>query len=100
MSRARAERCLGLLGRMQTRVSSLMCDVTRMLEEADSEVDVAEVLRSRARVPRRESKRIAKVSRQLSDMPKTRDLFTEGDITLDQASALADAAEKVGSETV
>ena len=100
MSRVRAERCLGLLGRMQTRVSSLMCDVTRMLEEADSEVDAAAVLRSRARVPRRESKRIAKVSRQLSDMPKTRELFTEGDITLDQASALADAAEKVGPETV
>ena len=100
MSRVRAERCLGLLGRMQTRVSSLMCDVTRMLEETDSQVDAAEVLRSRARVPRRESKRIAKVSRQLSDMPKTRELFTEGDITLDQASALADAAEKVGSETV
>ena len=100
MSRVRAERCLGLLGRMQTRVSSLMCDITRMLEEADPDVDTAEVLRSRARVPRRESKRIAKVSRQLSDMPKTRELFTEGDITLDQASALANAAEKVGPETV
>ena len=51
-------------------------------------------------LPQRESKRMAKVARQLSDMPKVREKFSEGHITLDQATALADAAEKVGSDAV
>ena len=98
MSRLRADRTLDLLGRMQNRVASLMCDVTRTVSETDS--DPAEVLRTKARLPRRESKRMAKVARQLSDMPKVREKFAEGDITLDQATALANAAEKVGPDTV
>ena len=94
MSRPLAERTLDLLGRFQTCVASKMCDVTRTMSDTDS--DPAEILRTRARLPRRESKRIAKVARQLSDMPKVREKFADGDITLDQATALAKAAEKVG----
>ena len=43
---------------------------------------------------------MAKVARQLSDMPKVKEKFAEGHITLDQATALADAADKVGSDAV
>ena len=100
MSRPRADRTLDLLGRFQTCVASKMCDVTRSVAESDSDSDPVEVLRTKARLPRRESKRIAKVARQLSDMPKVREKFAEGDITLDQATALANAAEKVGADTV
>ena len=100
MSRPRAERTLDLLGRFQTCVASKMCDVTRTVSDSDSDSDPAEILRTRARLPRRESKRIATVARQLSDMPKVRERFAEGDITLDQATALAKAAEKVGPDTV
>ena len=100
MSRTRANRTLDLLGRMQTRVASMMCDVTRTVAETDSESDPAEVLRTNARIPRRESKRMAKVAHGLSDMPKVREKFSQGDITLDQASALANAAEKVGPDAV
>lgn len=100
MPRTWADRTLDLLGRLQTRVASMMCDITRTVSEADSESDPAEVLHTKARLPRRESKRMAKVARQLSDMPKVQEKFAAGDITLDQASALANAAEKVGPDTV
>ena len=100
MSRPRADRTLDLLGRMQTRVASMMCDVARTVSATDSDSDPVEVLRQKARLPRRESKRMAKVARQLTDMPKVREKFSGGHITLDQATALANAAEKVGPDTV
>lgn len=100
MPPSRANRTLELLGRMQTRVASMMCDATRRVSETDSASDPAEILRTNARIPRRESKRMAKVARRLADMPKVREKFAEGDITLHQASALANAAEKVGPDAV
>ena len=77
-----------------------MCDVSRTVAATDTDSDPAEILRTKARLPRRESKRMAKVARQLSDMPKVRERFAEGHITLDQATALANAAEKVGPDAV
>ena len=100
MPRHRAERSLELLGRLQTRVASLMCDIARSVSETDSDADPVEVLRSKARLPRRDSKRLANVARRLEDMPKTKDKFAGGEITVDQATALANAAEKVGPEAV
>ena len=78
----------------------MMCDVARTVSATDSDSDPVEVLRQKARLPRRESKRMAKVARQLTDMPKVREKFSGGHITLDQATALANAAEKVGPDTV
>ena len=98
MSRRRAERALGILGRFQTVAASKMCDITRTMPESDS--DPAEILRTKARLSGRESKRIEKVARHLADMPKVKERFDEGGITLDQATALANAAEKVGPDTV
>ena len=100
MPRSRAERTLDLLSRVQTVAASKMCDVTRTVSAADSGSDPAEILRTKACLPRRESKRMAKVARQLTDMPKVREKFAEGRINLDQATALANAAEKVGPDTV
>ena len=100
MSRPDAERTLGLLGQMQSVVTSLMCDVTRQVSASDSDTDPAEVLRQGARLPGRESKRMAKVARQLSEMPKVRERFATGEITADHVKALANAADKVGPEAV
>ena len=100
MPRHRSDRALELLGRLQTRVSSLMCEISRSVSESDADSDPAELLRNRARLPRRDSKRLAKVSRSLEDMPKTKERFTKGEITVDQATALANAAEKVGPDVV
>ncbi|MCY4367868.1 MAG: DUF222 domain-containing protein [bacterium] len=100
MPRHRADRALDLLGRFQTRVASMMCDISRSVSESDANSDPAEVLRTKARLPRRDSKRLAKVARHLEDMPKAKEKFANGEITVDQANALANAAEKVGPEAV
>ena len=100
MSRADADRTLGLLSQAQSVVKSLMFDVARRVSDSDSDTDPAEVLRQGARVPGRESKRMAKVARQLAEMPKVRERFAAGDITPDHVNALANAAEKVGPQAV
>ena len=100
MSRPGADRTLGLLGQMQSVVTSLMYDVTRQVAATERDADPAEILRQGARLPVRESKRMAKVARQLSEMPKVRERFASGDITVDHVNALANAAEKVGPQAV
>ena len=100
MSRDEASRVTGMLGEMQSIVASLMCDVAQQVAEADSGIDPDEVLRRGARLPGRESKRMAKIAKQLSDMPKVKERFAGGGIAPGHANALANAAEKVGPETV
>ena len=83
-------------------VSSLLCDVANQIETGDGEsgVDPGEVLRQEARLPQRESKKMAKVARRLQEMPKVRERFAAGQITVYHVNALANAAEKVGAEAV
>ena len=100
MSRTEANHTLGLLGQAQSVVTSLMCDVGRQVAATEPDTDAAEVLRQGARLPSRESKRMAKVARQLSEMPKVRERFSTGDITPTHVNALANAAQKVGPQAV
>ena len=99
-SRCHLEEALGFLERLQTRVSSHMCDLTRQVAAAGPDVDPVEVLRQKTRMSTREAKRMAKVAERLSEMPKVAEKFAEGDITLDHATALANVADKVGPEAV
>ncbi len=94
------DRSLALLGRIRSVADSLMCDIADRQTALNSERDPAEVLRQGARIPTRESKRITKIAKQLSDMPKVKERFATGDITTSHVNALANAAEKVGPETV
>ena len=100
MSRTKANQTLGLLGQAQSVVTSLMCDVGRQVADSDPDTDPAEVLRQGARLPSRESKRMAKVAKQLTEMPKVRERLATGDITPTHVNALANAAEKVGPHAV
>ena len=100
MSQAEADETLGTLTSIQSVAASLMCDVAEMLEAADTETDPAEALRQGGKLPGRESKRMAKMAKQLSDMPNVKEKFATGDITTNHANALANAAEKVGPEVV
>ena len=95
-----ADQTLRTLSRIQSVATSLMCDVTEMLATINTETDPAEVLRQGARLPTRESKRMAKMAKQLSDMPKVKERFATGEITPGHVNALANAAEKVGPEAV
>ena len=100
LSREEAKHLAGMLSQIQSLATSLLCDVTRRVADTDSDTDPAEVLRKSARLPGRESKKMAKIARHLSDMPKVREKFSNGDITPTHVNALANAAEKVGPETV
>ena len=95
-----ADQTLGMLSRIQSVAASLMCDTTEMLAATNTETDPAEVLRQGARLPTRESKRMAKMARHLSEMPKVRERFATGEITAGHVNALANAAEKVGPNAV
>ena len=100
MSQRDADQTLRELGRIQSVAASLMCDVTDMLAATNAEADPAEVLRQGARMPTRDSKRMAKMAKQLSEMPKVKERFATGDITPGHVNALANAAEKVGPKAV
>ncbi|MDE0710076.1 MAG: DUF222 domain-containing protein [bacterium] len=101
MSPDQATRAAQMLGEIRSMVSSLLCEVAHQIEtDTGSAVDAGEVLRQEARLPTRESKKIAKVARRLQRMPKVRERFANGQITVDHANALANAAEKVGTEAV
>lgn len=101
MSHNEATRAAQMLGEIRSMVSSLLCEVAHQIEtDTGSAVDAGEVLRQEARLPTRESKKIAKVARRLQRMPKVRERFANGQITVDHANALANAAEKVGTEAV
>ena len=99
-SRSHTDEAFGLLERVQTRVSSHMCDLTHKLATTNPEADPAEVLRQKTRLSGRQAKRIAKVAERLSEMPKVAEKFANGDITLDHATAFANAADKVGPGAV
>ncbi|MYC86431.1 MAG: DUF222 domain-containing protein [Acidimicrobiia bacterium] len=102
MYRDQATRAAQMLGEIRSMVSSLLCDVAHQIEadHGGSGVDAGEVLRQEARLPQRESKKMAKVARRLQEMPKVRERFANGQITVDHVNALANAAEKVGTEAV
>ena len=100
MTQAEADQMVGMLTGIQSVAGSLLCDVAEVQSTTDAQADPAEVLHRSGKLPGRESKRIAKMARQLSDMPKVKEKFATGDITTNHANALANAAEKVGPEVV
>ena len=99
-SRRHPEEALGLLGRLQTRLSSHMCGLTRQATEANPDTDAVRVLKRKSRLSGRDAKRMAKVAERLPDLPKVAEALAEGEITVDHAKAMADAADKVGPEVV
>ena len=100
MPQAEADEMVGMLTSIQSVAGSLLCDVAEMQTTTDTEADPAEVLRRSGKLPGRESKRMAKMARQLSEMPNVKEKFAAGDITTSHANSLANAAEKVGPEVV
>ena len=99
-SRGHPEEALGLLRRLQARLSSHQCDLTRQAAAANPDGDAVGILKDKSRLSGREAKRMAKVAEGLADLPQVADALAEGDITVDHAKSLVDAAERVGSDVV
>lgn len=99
-SRHHAEEALGLLGRFQTRLSSHMCKLTSQATTARQDSDAVGILKRKSRLSGRDAKRLAKVAEGLPDLPKVAEALAEGEITVDHAKAMVDAADKVGPDVV
>ena len=99
-SRSHAGEALGCLERLMARVSSHMCDLSRRLAIENPDADIVDLLKHNTRLSGRQAKKIVKVAERLEEMPKLAGKLACGDITLDHAVSVVNAAELVGAETV
>ena len=88
------------LRRMESQMSSLKCDLAGQLSRTDGGAGAGEVLRDRLGVTDHQAKHLSRVARRLEEMPNTRAKLESGEITLQNASALAAAAGECGSKRV
>ena len=90
----------GTLGRIKNKADSVLCEVAAAVSQGGAGGAAAEVLQDSVRMSGREARRVARVAEQLASMPNTAERLASGDITMDHATALANAAEQCGSDTV
>ena len=90
-----------VLGRIKNKADSALCKVAAAITHSGAgEAAAAEVLQDSVRMSGREARRVARVAEQLAAMPNTAQRLASGDITMDHATALANAAEQCGTDTV
>ena len=88
------------LGRIKNKADSVLCEVAAAVSQSGAGPAAAEVLQDSVRMSGREARRVARVAEQLVSMPNTAERLASGDITMDHATALANAAEQCGADTV
>ena len=89
-----------MLGRIKNKADSVLCEVAAAVTQSGAGPAAAEVLQDSVRMSGREARRVARVAEQLASMPNTAEKLASGDITMDHATALANAAEQCGADTV
>ena len=90
-----------VLGRIKNKADSVLCEVAAAVSQSGAGSAAAtEVLQDSVRMSGREARRVARVAEQLAAMPNTAERLASGDITMDHATALANAAEQCGADTV
>ena len=75
-------------------------ELTRQVTTANPGTDAVKVLKQKSRLSGRDAKRMAKVAERLPDLPNVAEALADGEITVDHAKAMADAADKVGPDVV
>ena len=88
------------LGRIKNKADSVLCEVAAAVSQGGAGGAAAEVLQDSVRMSGREARRVARVAEQLVSMPNTAERLASGDITMDHATALANAAEHCGADAV
>ena len=88
------------LGRIKNKADSVLCEVAAAVSQNSAGPAAAEVLQDSVRMSGREARRVARVAEQLVSMPNTAERLASGDITMDHATALANAAEQCGAGAV
>ena len=98
LSRSQLGQVAETVRRAEAQVASLKCDLAARLSCADG--DAGEVLRDQLGVTNHEAKSLSQVARRLEEMPNTRAKLEAGEITLQNATALAAAAKECGARQV
>ena len=99
-SRAQLGQVAEAAKQIEAQLSSLKCDLAGRLSRADDGAGSGEVLRDQLGVTNREAKQLSQMSRRLEEMPNTRAKLEAGEITLSNATALANAARECGAKQV
>ena len=90
-----------VLGRIKNKADSVLCEVAAAVSQNGAgEAAATEVLQDSVRMSGREARRVARVAEQLASMPNTAERLASGDITMDHATSLANAAEQCGADAV
>ena len=89
-----------MLGRIKNKADSVLCEVAAAVSQSGAGPAAVEVLQDSVRMSGREARRVARVAEQLVSMPNTAERLASGDITMDHATALANAAEQCGADKV
>lgn len=88
------------LGRVKNLVSWLLCETTRVVSEAKTDLDAVDMLKKSVRLSGKEAKQLSRVGKALPEMPNAARGLAEGEITLNHAASLTSAAEECGAEAV
>ena len=88
------------LGLVKNLVSWLLCETTRVVSEAKTDLDAVDMLKKSVRLSGKEAKQLSRVGKALPEMPNAARGLAEGEITLNHAASLTSAAEECGAEAV
>ena len=93
-------RLISGLGRLRARVDSATGALTLGLKSIRPDADPALTLRSLTGMTGRQARKITRVAEGLTEMPEAARRLADGDITLDHAASLTNAAAELGSPQV
>ena len=99
-SRAELEDVAGAMKRAKAQLAALETTVALRLSRAEGTREAVEVLRDQMGMTSHQAKHLAKVSEKLAEMPNTRAKLSAGEITLEHASSLTNAARECGARRV
>ena len=99
-SRAELEDVAGAVKRAKAQLAALEATVALRLSRAEGTRGAVEVLRDQMGMTSHQAKHLAKVSEKLAEMPNTRAKLSAGEITLEHASSLTNAARECGARRV
>ena len=99
-SRAELEEVAGAVKRAKARLAGLETAIALRLSRAEGKREAAEIMQDQMGMTSHQAKHITKVSEGLAEMPNTRAKLTAGEITLEHATSLTNAARECGARRV
>ena len=99
-SRDELENVAGAVKRAKSQLAALETDIALRLSRAEGKREAAEILQDQMGMTSYQAKHLAKVSEGLAEMPNTRAKLAAGEITLEHAASLTNAARECGARRV